>query len=102
MPRGPEGLTGNPAYVSNTQKVSLGALGVSAVNQYPSGLRGASHPPSAASEATRAPLDQVFNEMHGLLVGVGKNYCLKSQMRCDACPLREFLPTSKIRSRVSD
>ncbi len=58
--------------------------------------RGSSHPPSAVSEVTRPPVVQVFNEMHGLLVGVGKNYCLKSQMRCDACPLREFLPTSKI------
>jgi endonuclease III len=34
----------------------------------------------------------VFNEMHGLLVGVGKNYCLKSQMRCEECPLQKFLP----------
>ena len=58
--------------------------------------RGSFHPPSAVSEVTRSPVVQVFNEMHGLLVGVGKNYCLKSQMRCDACPLREFLPTSKI------
>jgi endonuclease III related protein len=54
--------------------------------------RGSSHPPSAMSEAGRTQLVQVFNEMHGLLVGVGKNYCLKSQMRCEQCPLQKFLP----------
>jgi len=57
--------------------------------------RGASHLPSAVSESTRSSLVQVFNEMHGLLVGVGKNYCLKSQMRCELCPLRQFLPKAK-------
>src|SRR5882724_6719329 len=54
--------------------------------------RGSSHPPSPVSMASRTPLAQVFNEMHGLLVGVGKNYCLKSQMRCEECPLQKFLP----------
>src|SRR5271157_4119973 len=43
---------------------------------------GSSHPPSAMSEAARTARVQVFNEMHGLLVGVGKNFCLKSQVRC--------------------
>ncbi len=95
IPIGPASLTENPASVSNTQKAFLGALRVPAVNQYQSEPRGASHPPSAVSEATRSPLVQVFNEMHGLLVGVGKNYCLKSQMRCDLCPLQEFLPKTE-------
>jgi endonuclease III related protein len=54
--------------------------------------RGSSHPPSPMSEAGRTQLVQVFNEMHGLLVGVGKNYCLKSQTRCEQCPLQKFLP----------
>jgi endonuclease-3 related protein len=54
--------------------------------------QGSSHPPSAMSQAGRTPLVQVFNEMHGLLVGVGKNFCLKSQMRCEQCPLQKFLP----------
>ncbi len=57
-----------------------------------SGFRGASHPPSAMSTAKRTALTQVYNEMHGLIVGVGKNYCRKSQPRCDECPLRKFLP----------
>ncbi|MGB9071039.1 MAG: hypothetical protein WCC22_00075 [Terriglobales bacterium] len=54
--------------------------------------RGSSHPPSAMSKAARTARVQVFNEMHGLLVGVGKNFCLKSQMRCEQCPLQKFLP----------
>jgi endonuclease-3 related protein len=58
---------------------------------------GSCHRPSRVSKAERTALVQVFNEMHGLIVGVGKTYCLKSQMLCEACPLRDFLPTSKIR-----
>ena len=58
------------------------------------GFPGASHPPSAMSTAKRTALAQVFNEMHGLIVGVGKNYCRKSQARCDECPLQKFLPGS--------
>jgi endonuclease-3 related protein len=66
-----------------------------AVNKHSSGPRGSSHPPSAVSEATRSPLVQVFNEMHGLIVGVGKNYCLKSQPECEQCPLQKFLPEAQ-------
>jgi endonuclease III related protein len=58
------------------------------------GFAGAAHPPSAMSTAKRTALTQVYNEMHGLIVGVGKNYCRKSQARCDECPLQEFLPRS--------
>ena len=58
------------------------------------GIRGASHPPSAMSMAKRTAVAQVYNEMHGLIVGVGKNYCRKSQAKCDECPLQKFLPGS--------
>ena len=50
------------------------------------------HPPSAMSIARRSPVAQVYNDMHGLIVGVGKHYCLKSKPRCEDCPLRRFLP----------
>jgi endonuclease-3 related protein len=60
-----------------------------------SAFRGAAHPPSPMSTATRTALAQVYNEMHGLLVGVGKNYCGKSQAKCDRCPLQRFLPRDK-------
>jgi endonuclease-3 related protein len=60
-----------------------------------SGIRGAAHPPSPMSTARRTALTQVYNEMHGLIVGVGKYYCRKSQPKCDVCPLQRFLPGSK-------
>jgi endonuclease-3 related protein len=53
---------------------------------------GSCHPPSAMSTAARTPAAQVMNEMHGLIVGVGKNYCKKSQPACEQCPLQKFLP----------
>jgi len=55
-------------------------------------IRGAAHPPSAMSTAHRTALVQVYNEMHGLIVGVGKNYCRKTTPACDACPLQKYLP----------
>jgi endonuclease III related protein len=59
------------------------------------GPPGSCHRPSRASTAERTALVQIFNEMHGLIVGVGKNYCLKSQPQCEQCPLQKFLPEAK-------
>lgn len=53
---------------------------------------GTAHSPSAMSMAKRTALVQIYNEMHGLLVGVGKHFCGKSQPQCDGCPLQPFLP----------
>lgn len=53
------------------------------------------HAPSRMSTAKRTALAQIYNEMHGLIVGVGKNYCRKSQPQCDGCPLQKFLPDIK-------
>ncbi len=58
-------------------------------------MRGAGHPPSPMSTAQRTALAQVYNEMHGLIVGVGKNHCRKSVAKCDGCPLQPFVPQSK-------
>ena len=60
-----------------------------------SAFRGSAHPPSAMSTAQRHALVQVYNEMHGLIVGVGKYYCGKSKCKCDECPLQRFLPKGK-------
>jgi endonuclease III related protein len=60
-----------------------------------SGFPGTVHSPSAMSTAQRTALMQVYNEMHGLLVGVGKYHCGKSKPKCDGCPLQPFLPESK-------
>jgi endonuclease-3 related protein len=59
------------------------------------GLSRAAHLPSPMSTSKRTALTQVYNEMHGLIVGVGKNYCRKSQPLCDGCPLQPFLPRLK-------
>lgn len=69
-------------------------MSANATPQLESGIRGAAHPPSAMSTATRTALVQVLNEMHGLIVGVGKHYCKKSKPACDGCPLLPFLPTA--------
>jgi endonuclease III related protein len=61
-------------------------------SETPAGPRGSSHPPSLMSTTPRAATAQIFNEMHGLIVGIGKNYCKKSQPACEQCPLRTFLP----------
>jgi len=57
-----------------------------------SGPAGACHRPSRMSTSKRSGVVQIFNEMHGLIVGVGKTYCLRSQPRCELCPLQKFLP----------
>ncbi len=61
--------------------------------------QGSCHPPSRMSTARRTAAAQVFNEMHGLIVGVGKNFCLKSKPLCDKCPLQVFLPSQGPRRR---
>lgn len=53
--------------------------------------KGSCHAPSAMSIAARCGQAQVFNEMHGLIVGVGKNFCLKSKPKCEDCPLGPLL-----------
>jgi endonuclease III related protein len=68
---------------------------VKIAGQLESGFRGAVHPASAMSTAKRTALVQVYNEMHGLIVGVGKHYCGKSQPKCDGCPLQPYLPRGK-------
>jgi endonuclease-3 related protein len=52
----------------------------------------AEHQPSRMSLAKRTPITQIYNDMHGLIVGVGKHYCLKSKPKCEQCPLQRFLP----------
>jgi endonuclease III related protein len=56
----------------------------------------AAHRPSRMSTSPRLPLVQVFNDMHGLLVAVGKDYCLKSAAQCERCPLRPLLPGNRV------
>ncbi len=50
------------------------------------------HAASTMSQAKRSARGQLYNEMHGLLVQVGKHYCYKQEPDCKACPLRSLLP----------
>jgi endonuclease-3 related protein len=54
------------------------------------------HNPSVMSTTKRSRLSQVYNEMHGLFVQVGKHYCLKQEPRCEACPLGSLLPPGNL------
>jgi endonuclease-3 related protein len=76
-----------------TQQATDDALDTSAsVN---SAIRSAGHLPSAMSIASRSPQAQTYNEMHGLIVGVGKHYCKKTTPLCEKCPLQPFLPRGR-------
>jgi endonuclease-3 related protein len=50
------------------------------------------HHPSPMSEHPRSPQALAYNEMHALLVQVGKEYCHRSRAHCERCPLRYDLP----------
>ena len=49
------------------------------------------HPPSAMSSMQRTPQAQIYNEMHGLFVQLGKHYCTAKEPKCEACPLGDML-----------
>jgi endonuclease III-like uncharacterized protein len=51
---------------------------------------GGSHT-SSPMGLVRSPVAQAFSEMHGPMVGAGKNYCLKSQAHCGRRPLEPLL-----------
>ncbi len=50
------------------------------------------HLPSRMSRGRRGDVAQRYNEMHGLLVNVGKFHCQKRAPQCAGCPLERFLP----------
>jgi endonuclease-3 related protein len=54
------------------------------------------HQPSEMSATRRSSVSQVYNEMHGLFVQVGKHYCSKQTPRCETCPLRALLPAGTL------
>ncbi len=52
----------------------------------------ATHSPSPMSMRKRSAVTQTYNDMHGLIVNVGKHFCLKSIALCEQCPLQIFMP----------
>jgi endonuclease-3 related protein len=72
-----------------------------AVMEAAAGSRPAVHLPSRMSTAQQSRQTRVYNEMHGLLVQVGKHYCEKRQPKCEMCPLGELLSTrQRVRLRA--
>jgi len=65
---------------------------VSPALQTTSGKKPDIHKASPMSIAGRDQLAQLYNEMHGLFVQVGKHYCHKLEPNCEECPLRDLLP----------
>lgn len=80
---------------ADTKRAFASAAPVSRVAASGKSPHGTCHRPSPVSRAERSQIVQIFNDMHGLIVGVGKNYCLKSQPRCEQCPLQKYLPQAK-------
>lgn len=39
---------------------------------------------------------RIYNELHALLVEVGKRYCRRQEAHCGACPLETFLPGGRL------
>jgi endonuclease-3 related protein len=58
------------------------------------------HSPSAMSTGERSPTAQLYNEMHGLLVQIGKHYCYKQRPNCEECPLLSLLPDGAAMSLI--
>jgi endonuclease-3 related protein len=56
------------------------------------GARGSEpmHPPSRISRAPRGEAAQHFNDLHGLIVRTGKEFC-GTKAKCAGCPLEKFL-----------
>lgn len=52
---------------------------------------GAYHSSSRMSRVNRSELALSYNELHALLVGVGKNFCRSRRVHCEQCPLGPFL-----------
>ena len=61
----------------------------------------AAHASSTMSGSQQSKLTRVYNEMHGLIVQVGKHYCFKRKPDCGVCPLGEML-TAAERKRLQE
>lgn len=87
------GLISPSATYENIRALVESALSSeSAIYSHGSVLGGSAHDPSPASTMARSGRAQVYNEMHALIVGLGKQHCLKAVAECEGCPLAPFLP----------
>jgi endonuclease III related protein len=54
------------------------------------------HSASAMSGAAQSDAAQVYNEMHGLFVQLGKHFCTKGNPKCEVCPVSAILPPPRL------
>jgi endonuclease III related protein len=79
-------------FEESLKHLKIGRQGKGMRDATPAETSPASHPPSPMSRTSRSAEAQAYNEMHGLIVSIGKNYCRKAGGRCEQCPLRSYLP----------
>ena len=65
-------------------------------------LRPSAHAPTPMSTSARTAMAQIYNEMHGLIVQVGKHYCYRTNPNCDDCPLGAMLTVSARRKLMTN
>jgi endonuclease III related protein len=94
------GLIAEDASYTDVQKLGSAALAdyLVAVSHPPTHNLD-SHTPTPMSRKTKSQAVEAFNEMHGLLVAIGKRFCRKAAPDCNNCPLLALLPLSA-RARV--
>ena len=54
----------------------------------------------ALFEASLPREPALYNEFHGLIVNVGKNWCRTREPRCQECPLEPFLPARALKVKA--
>lgn len=87
------GLISETATYEDTRQLVESALVTEEAPVRPrSRIGGSAHDPSPMSTKIRSATAQAYNEMHALIVGLGKNQCLKTAAKCEGCPLAVFLP----------
>ena len=80
------GITASNASYREIQQLVENALGVGRLAN-----------PKEKPAIARKSSAQQLNEMHALLVRVGKDYCFRGKPDCQNCPLRRLLPSARPR-----
>jgi len=93
------GIVGESAKYDEIRLLVEGALAEEQVPGLADAGGPAVHPSSAMSATQQSVRARVYNEMHGLIVQIGKHFCDKRRANCEACPLGEML-SARQRTRL--
>src|SRR5438067_1870225 len=83
-------LIGAAAGHEEIRSLAERALAGADIGELNGSLSLSAHKPSRMSRAARSVAANNYNEMHGLLVMVGKLHCHKRVPHCEGCPLQPF------------